>query len=75
MKKITCVVVLVVVCSLTALADGDMGAGTRTCTNNCLVAPESRVEITKDTEATKSLAEATNDYFSKIANYFIEIAF
>jgi hypothetical protein len=79
MKKILCVMCLSVVFSLSALADGDMGLGGKTCTansaNNCLVNPNAQVETTKDTGTIKSMTETANDYFGNIVKYFTDIAF
>ena len=58
------------VLSLTALADGEIGTGGKACSTNCLVNPETKV-----TETNKSINEITNDYFNKMLDYFIEIAF
>jgi hypothetical protein len=75
MKKILCIIGLSVVFSLSALADGDMGAGGKTCTINCLANPDTQVEMTKDAGTSKSLTETANDYFSEMVKYFIEIAY
>jgi hypothetical protein len=75
MKKILCIAALSVCVSLTALADGDMGTGNKSCTTNCIANPDTQVEMTKVAETSKSLSETANDYFSKMVNYFIEITF
>ncbi len=75
MKKILCIAALSVLFSMTALADGEMGGGNKTCTSNCLANPDIQVETTKNAETSKSLSEITNDYFGKMVNYFIEVAF
>jgi hypothetical protein len=79
MKKILCILGLSVVFSLSALADGEMGAGGKTCsatsTTNCLINPDDRVETTKDAGTIKSITETANDYFGKIVTYFTDIAF
>jgi hypothetical protein len=75
MKKILSIVCLSVLFSLSALADGGMGAGTKTCTTNCIAKPDTQVEQVKDSSASKSITETANEYFNNIAKYFIEIAF
>jgi hypothetical protein len=75
MKKILYTVGLCVLFSLSALADGGMEAGGRTCTTNCFASPNSQVEKVKDPQKTKSLTETAEDYFNSITKYFIEIAF
>jgi hypothetical protein len=75
MKKILCTVSLCVLFSLSALADGGMGAGNRNCTTNCIANPSTQVEQVKDSPASKSLTETANDYFNDLTKYFIEIAF
>ena len=72
MKKIFSIAAISVLFSLSVFADGGMEAGGKTCTN-CFVNPTSQVEVTKETS--KTLTETTNEYFSKIVNYFIEIAY
>jgi hypothetical protein len=75
MKKILCIIGLSVIFSLSALADGDMGAGGKTCTTNCLANPDTQVEMTKDAGTNKSLTETANDYFGEMFKYFTGIAF
>jgi hypothetical protein len=75
MKKILCIAGLSVVFSMSALADGDMGAGGKTCTHNCLANPDTQVETTKVAGTNKSLTETANDYFGEIVKYFTDIAF
>jgi hypothetical protein len=75
MKKILCILGLSVLFSLSVFADGEIGTGGKTCTTNCIANPDTQVEITKVFATSKSLSETTNDYFSKIVNYFIEITF
>jgi hypothetical protein len=71
MKKILCTVCLSVLFSLSALADGGMELGGKTCTTNCIANPDTQVEQVKDLPASKSIT----DYFNNITKYFIEIAF
>jgi hypothetical protein len=75
MKKILSIVCLSVLFSLSALADGGMEAGGKTCTTNCIANPDTQVEQVKDSPASKSLTETANEYFNNITKYFIEIAF
>ncbi len=75
MKKILCIAALSVCFLLTALADGDMGSGTKTCTSNCGNFHETTIETTIKPEETKTLIETTNDFFNKISDYFIELTF
>ncbi len=74
MKKILSIVSLSVLFSLSALADGGMASGGKTCTN-CFVNPDTQVEQVKNLPASKSFTETANDYFNNITKYFIEIAF
>jgi hypothetical protein len=74
MKKILCIACLSVLFSLSALADGGMGLGGKTCTN-CFANPDTQVEQVKDLPASKSITETANEYFNNITKYFIEIAF
>jgi hypothetical protein len=74
MKKILSIACLSVLFSLSALADGGMEAGGKTCTN-CFANPDTQVEQVKDLPASKSFTETANDYFNNITKYFIEIAF
>jgi hypothetical protein len=74
MKKILCTVSLCVLFSLSALADGGMTAG-KGCTTNCIANPDTQVEQVKDSPASKFFTETANDYFNKLTEYFIEIAF
>jgi hypothetical protein len=75
MKKILSIVCLSVFFSLSALADGGMLAGGRSCTTNCIANPDTQIEQVKDLPASKSLTETANDYFNKLTEYFIEITF
>ncbi len=74
MKKILCVIGLSAVLSMSALADGDIGNGGKTCTN-CFVNPATQVETSNDQEKPKPQTEIINDYFFKMLDYFTEIAF
>jgi hypothetical protein len=75
MKKILCTVSLSVLFSLSALADGGIPTGGKTCTTDCIANPDTQVEQVKDSPTSKSLTETANDYFNNITKYFIEIAF
>jgi hypothetical protein len=75
MKKIFCIVCLTVLFSLSALADGGMVAGGKSCTSNCLANPETQVAQVKDSPVSKSLTETANDYFNSFTKFFIEISF
>jgi hypothetical protein len=75
MKKILCTLSLCVLFSLSALADGGMSAGGKSCTSNCIANPDTQVEQVKDSPASKSITETVNEYFNNITKYFIEIAF
>jgi hypothetical protein len=75
MKKTLCILGLSVIFSLTAFADGDIGAGHKTCTTNCIANPDTQVEMTKVAATSESLGEIANDYFGKMVNYLIEISF
>ncbi len=75
MKKILCTVSLSVLFSLSALADGGMSTGTKSCTTNCIANPDAQVEQVKALPASKSFTETANEYFNNITKYFIEIAF
>jgi hypothetical protein len=75
MKKILSVACLSVLFSLSALADGVMSAGGRSCATNCIANPDTQVEQVKDSPASKSITETASDYFNNITKYFIEIAF
>jgi hypothetical protein len=74
MKKILCIACLSVLFSLSALADGGIGTGNKSCTN-CFVNPDTQVEQVKDLPASKSFTETAGDYFNNITKYLIEIAF
>jgi hypothetical protein len=75
MKKVLCILGLSMIFSLSALADGDMGAGGKTCTSNCFANPVNEVQMTKETATNRSLTETTTTYFNEMVKYFIEIAF
>jgi hypothetical protein len=75
MKKILSIACLSVLFSLSALADGGMTTGNRTCTTDCIANPDTQVEQVKDSPTSKSLTETANEYFNNITKYFIEIAF
>jgi hypothetical protein len=73
MKKILCTVILCVLFSLSALADGGMSAG-KTCTN-CIINPDTQIEQVKDSPESKSFTETADEYLNNITKYFIEITF
>lgn len=75
MKKILCILGLSMIFSLPVFADGEIGTGNKSCPTNCIVNPDTQVETTKISATSKLLTEITNDYYSKITSYFIEIAF
>lgn len=75
MKKLLCIVCLSVLFSISALADGGMTTGNKSCTTNCIVNPDTVIEQVKDPQTAKSLTETANEYFNNLTKYFIEIAF
>jgi hypothetical protein len=75
MKKILSIVSLSVLFSLSALADGGIGTGNRSCTTNCVANSDTQIERVKDLPASESFTETTGEYFNNITKYFIEIVF
>ncbi len=75
MKKVLSIACLSVIFSLSALADGGIGTGNRSCTTNCIANLDTQIEQVKELPASKSFTETANDYFNNITKYFIEIAF
>jgi hypothetical protein len=75
MKKILCALSLSVLFSLSALADGGMEAGGKTCTTNCFANSGSQIEPEKESQNAKSITETVDDYFNNMTKYLIEIAF
>jgi hypothetical protein len=61
--------------SLSALADGGVPTGNRSCTTNCVANPDTQVEQVKDSPASKSITETATDYFNSFTKFFIEISF
>lgn len=72
MKSIIKLALIVIFCSSTSFADGDMGSGGRTCPNNqttCLVYSEVPQNEETKTE-TDSILSTVQEYLNSMFKYF-----